>query len=75
VHVYNSVRRVDCVIATAMGKIAMACEWLGRREECCLWRELCAFAQSPRCTVHVRMGVRRVHNNNITNLYSVVSAS
>jgi hypothetical protein len=29
-HVYNSVRRVDCVIATAMGEIAMTCEWSGR---------------------------------------------
>jgi hypothetical protein len=49
----------DCVIATAMGKIAMCVRGRGG---CCLCRELCTFAQSPKCTFHVRMVARRVHN-------------
>jgi hypothetical protein len=49
--VYNSVRRVDCVIATAMGEIAMVCEWSGRALS--LYRTVC-----------VRTVARRVHNSN-----------
>jgi hypothetical protein len=43
-----------------MGKIAMCARGRGG---CCLCRELCAFAQSPKCTFHVRTVARRVHNS------------
>jgi hypothetical protein len=54
VHVYNSVRRVDCVIATAMARLRWRdSDYDGRDSDVvhvvrghCFCRELCAFAQA-----------------------------